>query len=107
VATAPAPATGGRGGPRFGEQARTDLTAEEVRFTTTGNALYAFVMGWPEKETVIKPLGTNNAGMKVVNVALLGFKGKLRWTQEAEGLKVQMPLAKPCDYAIALKITGA
>jgi hypothetical protein len=45
--------------------------------------------------------------MKVVNVALLGFKGKLRWTQEAEGLKVQMPLAKPCDYAIALKITGA
>jgi alpha-L-fucosidase len=107
VATAPPPAAGDRGGPRFGEQARKDLTAEEVRFTTTGNALYAFVMGWPEKETVIKPLGTNNAGMKVVNVALLGFKGKLRWTQEAEGLKVQMPPAKPCDYAIALKITGA
>jgi alpha-L-fucosidase len=107
VATAPAPATGGRGGPRFGEQARTDLTAEEVRFTTKGNALYAFVMGWPEKETVIKPLGTNNAGMKVANVALLGFKGKLQWTQEAEGLKVQMPPAKPCDYAITLKVTSA
>jgi alpha-L-fucosidase len=106
VATAPAPVPG-PGGPRFGEQLRKDLTAEEVRFTTKGNALYAFVMGWPEKETVIKPLGANNAGMKVANVALLGFKGKLRWTQEAEGLKVQMPPAKPCDYAITLKVTSA
>jgi alpha-L-fucosidase len=106
VATAPAPVPG-RGGPRFGEQLRKDLTAEEVRFTTRGKVLYAFVMGWPEKETVIKPLGANNAGMKVANVALLGFKGKLQWTQEAEGLKVQMPSARPCDYAITLKIASA
>jgi alpha-L-fucosidase len=107
IATAPPPAAGGRGGPRFGEQARKDLTVEEVRFTTKGNVLYAFVMGWPEKETVIKPLGANNAGMKIANVALLGFKGKLRWTQEAEGLKVQMPPEKPCNYAIVLKISSA
>ena len=94
-------------GQRFNENSRKDLTAEDFRFTTKGNTLYAFVMGWPEKEAVIKPLGANNAGMKVANVALLGYKGKLRWTQEAEGLKVQMPPAKPCDYAITLKISGA
>jgi alpha-L-fucosidase len=64
-------------------------------------------MGWPQKEAVIKPLGTNNAGMKVANVALLGFKGKLQWTQGADGLKVQMPPARPCDHAITLKISGA
>ena len=64
-------------------------------------------MGWPEKETVIKPLGTASAGMKVANVALLGFPGKLKWTQEAEGLKVQMPQEKPCDHVITLKIAGA
>jgi hypothetical protein len=34
-------------------------------------------------------------------------QGKLQWAQEAEGLKVQMPPAKPCDFAITLKITGA
>jgi alpha-L-fucosidase len=106
VATAPAPVPG-RGGPRFGEQLRKDLTAEEVRFTTKGNTVYAFVMGWPEKETVVKPLGAGNAGMKVANVAMLGFQGKLQWTQDAAGLKVQMPPAKPCDHAIALKVTSA
>jgi alpha-L-fucosidase len=94
-------------GQRFNENSRKDLTAEDVRFTTKGNALYAFVMGWPEKETVIKPLGTASAGMKVANVALLGFPGKLKWTQEAEGLKVQMPQEKPCDHVITLKIAGA
>jgi alpha-L-fucosidase len=94
-------------GQRFNENNRKDLTAEDVRFTTKGNAVYAFVMGWPEKEAVIKPLGTNNAGMKVANVAMLGFKGKLKWTQGADGLKVEMPPARPCDYAIALKITSA
>jgi alpha-L-fucosidase len=107
VATTPPPAAGARGGPRFGEQARKDLTADEVRFTSKGNTLYAFVMGWPERETLIKPLGTNGAGMKVANVSLLGFKGRLQWTQAADGLKVQMPPAKPCDHAITLKITGA
>jgi alpha-L-fucosidase len=94
-------------GQRFNENNRKDLTAEDVRFTTKGNALYAFVMGWPQQEVVIKPLGTTNGGMKVANVTLLGFKGKLRWTEEADGLRVQMPPAKPCDHAITLKITAA
>ncbi|MCX6634080.1 MAG: alpha-L-fucosidase [Acidobacteria bacterium] len=107
VAAAPAP-TGGRGG-AFNERGRKDLTAEEVRFTTKGSTLYAFVMGWPEKEAVIKPLATNsprNAG-KIKNVQLLGFKGKLKFTQDAAGLKVRMPAQKPCDHAVALKIIGA
>jgi alpha-L-fucosidase len=107
AATAPPPDAAGRGGPRFGEQARKDLTAEEVRFTTKGGALYAFVMGWPEKQTVIRPLGAANAGMKVANVSLLGYDGKLQWAQELDGLKVQMPPVRPCDHAIALKIVSA
>jgi alpha-L-fucosidase len=104
VASAPPRAPGT--GPRFNEQGRKDLTAEEMRFTTKRDTLYAFVMGWPEKETLIKPLGTASAGMKVAHVALLGFNGKLQWTQEAAGLRVQMPPAKPCDHAIALKISA-
>ena len=103
VATAPPPAAG----VRFNEQLRKDLTAEEVRFTTKGSTLYAFVMGWPQKETLIKPMGARDSGIKVANVAMLGFKGKLQWTQEAEGLRVQMPPVKPCDYAFTLKIIGA
>ena len=35
-------------------------------------------MGWPEKQTVIKPLATTSSveKVKVKNVELLGFKGR-------------------------------
>ena len=35
---------------------------------------------------------------------LLGFKGKLKWAQDENGLTVQMLEQKPCEHAIALKI---
>ena len=93
-------------GPRFNEAGRRDLTAEEVRFTSRGSTLYAFVMGWPEKQAVIRALATTTGGaqMKVNNVELLGFQGAVKWTQDEKGLTVQLPDQKPCDHAIALKI---
>jgi alpha-L-fucosidase len=102
VATAP-PSSGGT---RFNEGRRRDLTAEEVRFTTKGDAIYAFIMGWPEKQAVIKPLATTSrfSPPKIQNVELLGYKDKVRWTQDENGLTVLMPEQKPCDHAITLKI---
>jgi alpha-L-fucosidase len=93
---------------RFNESARKDLSAEDVRFTTKGRDLYAFVMGWPERQTVIKPLAANGQYVtgKIAGVQLLGFPGKLKWTQDTDGLKVELPPEKPCDYAFTLKIAG-
>jgi alpha-L-fucosidase len=93
---------------RFNESARKDLSAEDVRFTTKGRDLYAFVMGWPERQTVIKPLAANGQYVtgKIADVQLLGFPGKLKWTQDTDGLKVELPPEKPCDYAFTLKIAG-
>lgn len=100
--------TSGRFGRRsgFNERNRKDLTADEARFTTKGNTRYTFVMGWPEKQAVIKPLATTSsvAQTKVGHVELLGFKGKVKWTQDEKGLTVQMPEQEPSDHAIALKI---
>jgi alpha-L-fucosidase len=64
--------------------------------------LYAFIMGWPEKETVLRP----DVG-KVRHVELLGFRGKVKWSQDASALRVQMPPEKPCDHAITLRISLA
>jgi alpha-L-fucosidase len=102
VASAP---PSGRGA-RFNEAGRGDLTAEEVRFTAKGNTLYAYVMGWPQKRAVIRPLATTSAvaQTKIKNVELLGFKGKVKWTQDEKGLAVELPEQKPCDHVIALKI---
>jgi alpha-L-fucosidase len=93
----------------FNENKRKDLTAADVRFTTKGDTLYAFVMGWPEFQTVIRPLATNTGLRvgKIQNVELLGLDGKLDWAQDSSGLKVMMPAQKPCDYAIVFKVTGA
>ena len=94
---------------RFGERSRPDLTPQDVRFTTKGFTLYAFVMGWPEKEAVIRPLGARSAqGVgKIRKVDLLGFKGNLKWTQADDALRIEASPQKLCDYAVAFKITGA
>jgi len=102
------PGTQAAGGP-MNERNRKPMTAEEVRFTVKGKSLYAFVMGWPDKEALIAPLGISSPQMpgKIVNVELLGHRDRVQWRQEPAGLRVQMPAEKPCDHAIALKATLA
>src|SRR5208283_4543288 len=72
------------------------------------NTLYAFAMGWPsEGKLVIRSLGKFlGVTGKISEVSLLGHTGALTWSHEADGLVVQLPEQKPCDYAVALKITG-
>ncbi|MBV8552772.1 MAG: alpha-L-fucosidase [Acidobacteriaceae bacterium] len=93
----------------FNESKRQDLTAADVRFTTKGSTLYAFVMGWPDFEVNIAPLAMNNQYRvgKIQNVELLGFDGKLQWLQNDSGLKVQVPQQKPGDYAFVFKVSGS
>ena len=84
-------------------------TAKDIRFTSKGeNTLYAFAMGWPtEGKLVIRSLAKfPGVTGKIDGVALLGHAGQLQWTHDADGLVVQLPEQKPCDYAVALKITG-
>lgn len=86
---------------------RKGYTQQDIRFTTRGNTLYATVMKWPDNEVVITSLAKGIAPKgKIKKVELLGNKGSLEFTQNAEGLKVKFPADKPCDYAYVLKITG-
>jgi len=90
----------------FNEDKQKDLGAEDVRFTVKGNTLYAFVMGWPEKEALVKALGVKspqNPG-KIQKVEMLGHKGDLKWKQEDAALRVEMPAEKTTDIAVTLKI---
>jgi alpha-L-fucosidase len=92
----------------FNENKRKELGPEDVRFTTKGGSLYAFVMGWPGKEAVIAALapgGPNDVGT-IRQVELLGAPGHLEWRQGADGLRVTLPPAKPCEHAIAFKVRG-
>lgn len=90
----------------FNEQNRTDMTTADVRFTSKGTTLYAYIMGWPRHPVVLETLavdGPHNPG-KIQSVQLLGHGAPLSWKQSQAGLSVVMPSERPCDYAVALKI---
>ncbi|HWC58810.1 MAG TPA: alpha-L-fucosidase [Verrucomicrobiae bacterium] len=100
--TKPAP------GQKYNESNRKDFTFEDVRFTTKGKTLYAFFMGWPEQGKLAIPALAQSrpyvAG-KIQRVKILGG-GKLVWKHGVEGLTVQLPAEKPCEFAGVLKIEG-
>jgi alpha-L-fucosidase len=87
-----------------------NYTAEDVRFTQKGRTLYAFLMARPGANgALIKSLASNSpqiGGQKVANVSLLGYGGKLDWSQSEQGLAVKLPDQPPSEPAITLKISG-
>jgi alpha-L-fucosidase len=87
------------------------LTGRDVRFTTKGGFLYAFVFGRPaDSEAVIGSLATGSPlidGRRVADVRLLGQGEPLRWSQTDRGLVVGLPERLPSEHAFALRIVGA
>ena len=77
----------------FNEGMYSNLTAEDIRFNQTKTHLYATPLGWPEGgKVVIRSLAKGNPHLKksIRQVELLGY-GKLKATQTADGLEVQLP----------------
>jgi alpha-L-fucosidase len=97
-------------GGSFKDTAGKSFTSQDIRFTTRGGKLYAIALAWPEDGRVtIKSLaaGAPEAPRKIKSVRLLGSIANLKWTQSADGLTVEFPAEKTCDYAVALEITPA
>ena len=83
--------------------------AREIRFTTKGETLYAFALGWPDDgKVVIKSLAKtdDNAQNAVTQVELLGHNGKLEFSQTTAGLAVSLPAEKTSEVACCLRIAG-
>jgi len=88
------------------EKGRNDLSGEDVRFTTKGKTLYALVMGWNPRETLIAALAPERKLYegKVQHVTLLGYPGHLKWTHGSDGLRIQMPEQSVSSHAVVFKI---
>lgn len=77
-------------------QADFQFDPEDFRFTLgkDGN-LYAFCMSVPPSGTslVITSLGKNSTQtfQPVTSVELLGYKGKISWKQDMDGLHISLP----------------
>jgi len=93
----------------YNENSRVDLTGEDIRFTTKGDKLYAFVMGWNPHETRIKALAQSHRleDRKIARVELLGSHYPLQWQLADDGLHIESPRQWPSEHAVAFRILFA
>jgi alpha-L-fucosidase len=97
---------------KTGFNERNDLvyTAKDIRFTVRDNNLYAIVLNWPLEKVLITsfaPKGRTWTGLypsEIASVTMLGDGKELKWEMKKEGLSIETPKTKPCDYAYVLKI---
>jgi alpha-L-fucosidase len=83
-----------------------DYKAEDVRFTTKGNSLYAITLGEPKSQVVVTSLGraAGNEPRAVRRVQLLGVRAPLKFQQSDAALVVEVPDRLPTPHASVLKI---
>lgn len=88
----------------FNEGKGKPFTAEDVRFTVKGDALYIIVMGVPSKPLEIKSLakGSKLLDQSIATISLLGQSGDVQWNQESEALVIQPPTAPLASNAAAV-----
>jgi len=83
------------------------FVAEDIRFTTRGDVLYAIGLKWPDDHRItIKTLaeGAELFPEEIVQVQLLGSEQPLNWARTPAGLTVELPLQHPSEFAYVLKI---
>ncbi|MEO8778212.1 MAG: alpha-L-fucosidase [Rhodanobacter sp.] len=77
-------------------------TAADFRFTTKDSVLYAIELGWPaDRRAMIHSIG---ADMKVKSVTLLATGKPVPFTQQVDGLHLELPVQPAGVHAYAYRI---
>ena len=93
---------------------RLSIRADDIRFTSRDNLLYATFLGWPEEKAVISFDQDPKSNFKTIkllepgeieSVKMLGIDKELNWSMTRKGLEIDVPNEKPCDNAYVFKIT--
>jgi alpha-L-fucosidase len=89
---------------RFNENYK--YNAKDIRFTTKEGSLFAFCLGTPAEDIVIKSLSINSkySSAQVASVKMLGSDQKIRWTRNETGLVIKKPSKLPSWKVIGFKI---
>lgn len=90
----------------FNERA-IKLGPEDIRYTSKGNVVYAFVLGWPDKPVTLKSLG-KAAGLldgEIDDITFVGSDEKVSWAQDDNAVTIQPPQTKLFDEATVFKVT--
>lgn len=87
-----------------GEGQARPWTAQDIRYTTRGQTLYAFVLDWPADGRVTLQEPGRGPG-RVERVSLLGGEA-LPFTLTAAGLEITLPERRPTAFVPALRLEG-
>jgi alpha-L-fucosidase len=92
----------------FADTKRKAFTAEDIRFTRKGSALYAIALAWPDSGVLtIRSLaqGSQLLPSEVATVELLGSAAPVSVTRDDKGLHVKLPPAPAVrPHAVTLRI---
>ena len=90
----------------FQDTKTLDYTAEDFRFTTKRNSLFAIELAWPGGNEAVVHSVTAAAlkGKRIEKVALLGTEAPVRSRLEADGLHLMLPAKPAGGYGYAFRI---
>ena len=89
-------------GGAFSDDKDKPFTAEDIRFTTKGDVLYAISLDSPQKDITIKNLAASTG--KIGTVEMLGSSEKVQWSQTKNGVVIKAAKNYPSPYAVVYKI---
>jgi alpha-L-fucosidase len=89
---------------RFNENYK--FNSRDIRFTTKDGYLYAYCLGTPSEDIVVKSLGKSSkfTSEKIASVQMLGSSAKVKWSVSENGLLIKKPSKLPAWQVIGFKI---
>jgi alpha-L-fucosidase len=90
----------------FGENDIKPFTAQDIRFTTRREVLYALALGWPDTPALkITSLAADVPG-QVQRVEMLGTNQALHYRRDARGLTITLPERRLGEHVYVFRILG-
>ncbi len=89
---------------QFNENKFTGYGPKDIRFTSKGDFLYAFVLDVPKEPVLIRSLSSGANNGKIERIELVGRPDKVTWTQKGDALTIQPSKEYPTENAVAYRI---
>lgn len=86
----------------FNEGKGKPFTAQDVRYTTKGDAVYAILLGVPDQPVRLSELKAGAA--KVTSVQLVGADAPVKWEAGDAALTITPPADLPSRHAVAFRV---
>ncbi len=87
-------------GGSFSDDKDKPFTAEDIRYTTKGDRLFAIALDHPVKPVLMKSL----AGQTIQSIEMMGSTEKISWKQTKDGLLIQPSANYPAKHAVVYSI---